>query len=153
MYTTKIKELRERIGLTKTEVGKILGIDRSQYGHYENDDFTIPIKHIITLCDYYNVSLDYIFEFNDTKKYPHSKPEIDKKLMGLRLKEFRKENKLTQTDLAEFLNTTFSTISSYERGINILSTNYLYIISKKYHLSADYLLGKIDYPKYLKNND
>ncbi len=149
MYTTKIKELRERIGLTKTEIGKILGIDRSQYGHYENDDFTIPIKHLITLCNYYNVSLDYIFEFSNIEQYKNSKNEIDKMIMGKRLKDFRKENKLTQTDLSNFLNTTFSTISSYERGVNIISTNYLYSISKKYHISADYLLGKIDKPKYL----
>ena len=78
MYTTKIKELRERIGLTKTEIGKILGIDRSQYGHYESDDFTIPIKHLITLCNYYNVSLDYIFEFSNIEQYKNSKNEIDK---------------------------------------------------------------------------
>ena len=150
MYTAKIKELRERIGLTKTEVGKILGIDRSQYGHYENDYFTIPIKHLINLCNYYNVSLDYIFEFSNTKQYRNNKKEIDKNLMGKRLKEFRKENSLTQTNLADFLNTTFSTISSYERGVNILSTNYLYIISKTYNISSDYLLGRIDKPKYLK---
>ena len=76
--------------------------------------------------------------------------EINKIESGLRLKTFRKEWNITQTKLADFLNTSFSNVSAYERGVNILSTTYLYAICKKYNISADYLLGKIDNPKYLK---
>ena len=150
MFPERLKELGERIGLTITKVAEILGIDRSQYGHYENNYVTIPIKHLITLCNYYDVSLDYIFEFTDARQYNNINKVIDKKLAGKRLKEFRKQNKLTQTKLSEFLNTTFSTISSYERGVNLLSTNYLYTICSKYHISADYLLGRTN-KNFLEN--
>ena len=150
MYFEKMKTLRERVGLTKTEMAKILDIDRSQYGHYENDYVTIPIKHLIKLCNYFNVSLDYMFDFTNNKQYKNVNKDINKFEMGKRIKEFRKENKLTQRNLAKFLNTAFTTISSYERGVNILSTNYIYPICKKYNISADYLLGRIDKPKYLK---
>ncbi len=145
MYPEKLKYLRERKGLTITDVAnKVLNIDRSQYGHYENDYITIPIKHLIKLCNYYDVSLDYIFDFTNIKTYQNMKKEPDKKVAGERLKNFRKERKLTQTKLATLLNTTFTTISSYERGVNLISTNYLYTICKKYKISADYLLGRID---------
>lgn len=153
MYPAKLKELRERIGLTRTEIAKIIGIDRSQYGHYENDYVTIPIKHLISLANYYKVSIDYILGLNTVKQYKKSIPQINNKISGERLKKLRKEYKLSQTDLANFLNTAFSTISSYERGINTIATNYLYALSKKYHISADYLLGRIDNPIYLKDND
>ena len=69
---------------------------------------------------------------------------------GNRLKEFRKENKLTQTKLASILNTTQSVIADYERGRYFISTPFLYTICKKYNISADYLLGRIDNPKYIK---
>jgi len=36
--------------------------------------------------------------------------EIDRKLSGTKIKEFGKENKLTQNHLAAMLNTTFSVI-------------------------------------------
>ena len=146
----KLKFLRERAGLTQLEMGNLLNIDRSQYGKYENEYVTIPIKHLNTLCNYFCVSIDYIFGFTTSKQYPDMKIEIDKDISASRLKEFRKEHKLTQSKLATFLNTTFSNISAYERGIHVLSTNYVYAICKKYHISADYLLGKIDEPKYLK---
>ncbi len=149
MYSEKLKYLRDKKNLNQEQVANLLNIDRSQYGHYEREYVTIPIKHLLTICDFYKVSLDYIFNFTPNINYSKtSKINLDKS--KLRLKEFRKENKLTQKKLANILNTSFTTISSYELGKNIIATNYLYTICIKYHISADYLLGKIDNPKYLK---
>ena len=66
------------------------------------------------------------------------------------MKSFRKEYKLTQLELANFIKTDKSTISKYETGKNIIATPFLYQICKTYNISADYLLGKIDSPKYHK---
>ena len=144
-----LKKLRERNGLTQNFMANLLNIDRSQYGKYENEYTTIPIKHLNTLCNYFNVSIDYIFNFKDIKQYENSQLKINKEKSGNRIKEFRKENKMSQTQPAIFLNTTFSNVSTYERKVNTISTTYLYAICKKYNISADYLLGKIDNPKYL----
>ena len=62
----------------------------------------------------------------------------------------RNKNKLTQSKLAEILNTNQSVIANYERGRTPVATPFLYTICKKYNISADYLLGKTDSPKYLK---
>ena len=137
------------MGKNQIDIANLLKIDRSQYGKYENEYTTIPIKHLNTLCNYFNISLDYIFSLTDNKQYNNSKNDINLLESGKRLKEFRKENKITQTKLADFLTTSFSNVSAYERSINIISTTYLYAICKKYNISADYLLGKIDSPKYL----
>ena len=64
--------------------------------------------------------------------------------MANRLKEFRKENKITQNKLSELLKTSQSTIADYERGKNYLPTPFLYTISKKYGISADYLFHCCD---------
>ena len=68
--------------------------------------------------------------------------------MRERLKELRKENNMTQKDLAKAINVAPSTISDYERKANIIATSFLYEICQKYKISADYLLGKINKPKY-----
>ena len=139
------------MGKNQIDIANLLKIDRSQYGKYENEYTTIPIKHLNTLCNYFNISLDYIFSLTDNKQYNNSKNDINLLESGKRLKEFRKENKITQTKLADFLTTSFSNVSAYERSINIISTTYLYAICKKHNISADYLLGKIDSPKYLNH--
>ena len=94
--------------------------------------------------------LRYFVGKNNSKKlYEQYRKDNNIKLQKLRLKELRKKHNLTQQSLADILQCSKSTISGYEIGKNIIATPFLYQICKKYNISADYLLGKIDNPKYL----
>ncbi len=150
LYKERLKELRENRDLKQTEISDILTIKSGDYSQYEREYTIMPIKHLNFLCNYFNVSLDYIFNFTDILNYRNVSKEINKILSGQRLKEFRKENKLTQKQFANILNVSNTTISEYENGNNTIATPFLYDICKKYNISADYLLGKTDSPKYLK---
>lgn len=150
-YGIKIRELRERNGIIQKEIAQYLEIDAKLYSHYEIEDRIIPCKHLFKISTYFNVSIDYLFNFTDERNYKNlKKDKIEKDKIGHRIREFRKEHKLTQSKLANILNTTQSVIAEYEKGKNLIATPFLYTICKKYHISADYLLDKIDYPKYLK---
>ncbi len=150
VYKDKLIELKNERKLSQEDISNILKITRGRYSHYETEYELMSIKHLNTLCNYFKVSLDYIFNFTDIKNYSNFKENIDLKKLSLRLKEFRKENNLTQYKLATILNISRTTIAEYERGINTIATPFLYTICSKYKISADYLLGKIDNPKYLK---
>ena len=147
-YGENFKALRERYGLSQRALANIIGVTRQAYNLYENERVTIPLIHLITLCDYFDVSIDYIFGFTKLKKYNNSYKKVDKIKAGLRLKSWRKENKITQVKLAQTLNTTHSVIADYERGRFLISASFIYTISKTYRVSADFLLGKID--KYVE---
>ena len=148
-YNEILKKLRLEKELTQEKLASDLNINRVQYNQYENNYNTIPIKHLNNIANFFDVSIDYILNFNKVKKYSFSALDIDNMKSGIRLKEFRKENKLTQSKLAEILNTNQSVIANYERGRTPVATPFLYTICKKYNISADYLLGKTDSPKYL----
>ena len=148
-YGTIIKKLREEQNKTQQEIADILGIARQTYNHYEIQENIMPLKHLNNLANYYNVSIDYLFELTKQKKYNNFQKEINIDLSKERLKAFRKEQKLTQVKLASILNTFHTVIVDYEHGRNLIATPFLYQICKKYNISADYLLGKIDSPKYL----
>lgn len=145
-----IRKIRETNNKTMQEIANILKVAKITYNHYETQEKIIPIERLNILCNYYNISIDYAFDTSSKINYNISNKNINKQLVGARLKEFRKENKLTQVKLAELLNTVHPTITNYENGKNLIPTAFLYTISKKYNISADYLLGKIDNPKYLK---
>lgn len=149
-YGQKIRELREERDLKLYNIAELIKIEPDAYGLYEREYTTIPLKHLNTICDYFNVSLDYIFNFTSNKNYNNKNLNLE--LASKRLKEFRKENKLTQDKLANILSISRSLLSKYESGKNLISTSFLYDICKKYNISADYLLGKIDEPKYLKTS-
>ena len=138
----KLKLLREEKNLTQEKLSGILNINRVQYCQYENDYFNIPIKHLISLSEYFDVSIDYLLDLSISKQYIGIK-NADTALSGNRLKEFRKEHKLTQKRLAEILHTTYSNLAFYDKGRNFIATPFLYQICHKYQISADYLLGRI----------
>ena len=149
-YGKILFQQRDRQGLTNVEMAKLLQISDSLYSRYEKEKQTIPIKHLNTLCNYFEVSLDYIFGFTDKRKHKNMLRKIVLNKSSERLKIVRKENNLTQIELAKILNVDNSMLAKYESGKYLISTPYLYTICKKYNVSADYLLGKTDEPKYLK---
>ena len=63
-----------------------------------------------------------------------------KKEMGLRLKERRKEMRMTQEQLSDQLNISIKHYSEVERGITGLSVENIIKISNILHVSIDYLL-------------
>ena len=145
-----IKNIREENDLVQKDVADILGIERSTYSSYEIGRDTIPLKHLNTLCNYFDISLDYAMGLSKVKKYKYSKKDIDKAKIKIRLKEFRKENNLTQQEISNILNTSRSTWTGYESGNFLISTLLLYELSRRYKYSMDYILGKIDEPSKLK---
>ena len=145
----RLRELRNNRNITQATLSSLLEIHEYVYGQYEREYVIIPLKHLNTLSNYFNVSLDYIFEFTNTINYEYTNTEINSLLSGQRLKEFRKDNKLSQVKLATLLNTVQPVIANYENGKHLIATPFLYQICKKYSISADYLLGKINSPKYL----
>ena len=149
-YKERLKEVRELKEVKQSDIAKYLGVSNKTYSAYEIEYEIVPSKHLVKVIDYFNISIDYLFGFTNQKQYDNYILGIDKKIAGQKLKEIRKEQKLTQQKLATILNTTQSVIADYEKGRYLIATPFLYTICKKYHISADYLIGKIKEPKYLK---
>lgn len=61
----RIRDLREDNDLTQNQVAAILMCDQSLYSKYEREERDIPLKLIIKLAEFYNVSLDYIVGMTD----------------------------------------------------------------------------------------
>ena len=142
IYLERLKALKERYGTTQETISNMLNISRGRYSHYEIEDDLMPLKYLNEICNYYHVSLDYIFNFTEKKQYKGLKKEIN--LSKNRLKEWRKSSKLTLIELSDKIKTSKSMLSMYEKGTILIPTQVLYNLCKKYHISADYLLGRID---------
>ena len=150
MYINRLQEILEKDNITLTSLCKLVGVDRSTLGKYISGYLIMPLKHLNTICNYFNISLDYSFGLTNKKTYSNYNSDINIKLFIQRLKEFRKERKVTQEKLAEDLGCSRSAISEYENNKRLITTYHIYDICKIYNISADYLLGKIDNPKYIK---
>lgn len=72
-YAQKIRDLREDKDLTQAQIAQLLNTTKNQIGKYERGEQEMPIKHLITLATFYNVSTDYILGMPEGMPYGHSK--------------------------------------------------------------------------------
>ena len=59
-YMEKLRGLREDNDLTQTQVADVLNTSQTMYARYERGANELPIRHLVTLCAFYNVSADYL---------------------------------------------------------------------------------------------
>lgn len=144
MFLKRIIDLRENNNLTQMEMSKILNIGKTTYARWETDETLIPLKHLNNLCNYFNVSMDYMIGITNKNNYNIVNKKLNTSLIGKRIKTLRKKYGLTQIELANELNTAQSVISAYENGKTRILTAFAYEIVRKYNISLDWLCGRID---------
>ena len=64
----RIRDLREDSDYTQEYVAHVLGTSLTMYARYERGANEMPIRHLIKLSDYYQVSLDYLCGRTDEKR-------------------------------------------------------------------------------------
>ena len=64
------------------------------------------------------------------------------------IKDLRKKNNLTQSELASLLGVTFQAVSKWENGKSIPDILLLKQISEKFNVDLDYLLSGKEKEKY-----
>ena len=70
VFLKHLRGLREDNDLTQQQLADVLGTSQTMYARYERGANEMPIRHLITLCKFYNVSADY---FLSTHPNSHQK--------------------------------------------------------------------------------
>lgn len=71
-YWKRLKGLREDHDKSQREIAELLGTEQSYYAKYENGKRPLPIDRLKLLCEYYNVSADYILGLPENLPYGNS---------------------------------------------------------------------------------
>lgn len=64
----RLRELREDNDLRQEDIAVLLKTTQQVYSRYEKGINEIPIRHLITIARFYNVSIDYLVSETETKK-------------------------------------------------------------------------------------
>ena len=67
-YRTRLRNIREDRDLTQAEVGCILNKSQQGYNHIEAGRAELKIDDLIKLCQYYNLSADYLIGLTNKPK-------------------------------------------------------------------------------------
>ena len=58
----RLKEIRERTGLSRRELSKLVGIKEARYGHYENGRRELPVSIAKKIGEILNINWWEIYE-------------------------------------------------------------------------------------------
>jgi len=62
----RLKELRTEQGLTLKQLSGELSIPLQTYANYEHGTRELPIDLLVAICDFYNISADYLIGRTDS---------------------------------------------------------------------------------------
>lgn len=92
--TKSITKIRKEKGYTQAKIAKKLQTTQQQYSKYEQGIQEIPVRHIITLCEIYNVTANkllgieaYITENESKNKFQRLYEEIQNVFAHARYQE------------------------------------------------------------------
>ena len=69
-YVDRLTQLREDNDIKQNTIAKLLGCQQSAISKYETRKVPYRIEDIPTLCNFYNVSADYILGLPENMPYP-----------------------------------------------------------------------------------
>lgn len=69
-FGEKIRLLRESKGLTQAQLGQIVNMTQRKVSYLENGKYEPSLEDIWVLCDYFQVSADYLLGFSKHLPYP-----------------------------------------------------------------------------------
>jgi len=144
MDLERLKEAREDLELTQSNMANNLNVSRSTYAGWENGIDSIPLLKFNDTCNLLKVSMDYVAGLTNVKTYNFINKDIDLTILGQRLKDIRIKAGDSQEDVAKIIGTTQSPYSKYELGKNTILTIFIIAFAKHYKVSIDWLCGKID---------
>ena len=67
-YMEILRGLREDNDLTQFQIARVLGISQTMYARYERKANELPIRHLVALCEYYNVSSDVVLNLRPRRR-------------------------------------------------------------------------------------
>ena len=139
MDFSRLAMIREKKELSQREVAKILHVSKSTYARWETGEQVISLNHLNDFCKYFKVTMYYFLNLSNQNNFNNNiyNQEINKNIIGKNIKLVRKKYQLTQKELAKVINTSQSTISSYEKGKTLVLTVFIYNLALNFNLSVD----------------
>ena len=67
-YRSRLRNVREDRDLTQAEVGRVLDKSQQGYNHIEAGRAELKIDDLVRLCQFYNLSADYLVGLTDKPK-------------------------------------------------------------------------------------
>lgn len=138
----RINDLRVDNDLTIKEMADIIGITPDNFFDYANGRSNFPLDKMNDFVNFFKTNFDYVTSLSDDKE--EISGDINIFILRKRMRNVRRQNRLSQDDIAREIGDRQSTYWNYESGDSVIPISKLYLLAKYYNVSIDYFVGKTD---------
>lgn len=139
-FMTRLKSLRAERGITQETVSAVLGIGKSTYQNYEQGLSGAPLRRLLQLSAYFDVSLDYLCGYSDERT--RAAESVSNPIsLAERLRTLRKERNRTQIAVAQQVGIIVRTYVKYEHGEIVPPLDKLFRLADVFEVTLDELAG------------
>jgi len=114
-YVDRMRELREDNDFSQEDIAKVLKTTQQTYSRYEMGINELPIRHLLTLSQFYHVTTDYLLG-RDGPAGDGDHDLLSAAAVGRAIVKARKGRKMTQEELCGLAAISRSQLSAMERG-------------------------------------
>lgn len=135
----RIVHLRHHLGMTQAELGAEIGFTGSHVSKLERG-LTEPSEEIIfSICNVTSARYEWL-KNEDGPMFANEIPPVDYASVGLRIRNARKAQGLTQLELAERMGSSKSMVNAAELGKLTPSNRWLKKMAEVCHVSMQWIL-------------
>lgn len=80
-YIDKIKEVRKQNKYSQKDMAELLETTQQQYSKYENQQQELPIRHLITICNHFRISADWLLDLKIDNQYGYKLGIVAEKII------------------------------------------------------------------------
>ena len=143
---SNLRKIRTESKVSQIQLAEDIGFSNGIISLWETGLRLPSADAIIILSRYFQVSTDYLLKVTDNNSTLHRIQDfdVDMTIFNNRLKELRKNKKLSQEQLAKRAGLTKTSINHWENGKCLPNANAIVALARYFGVTTDYLLGESD---------
>lgn len=150
-YVERMRELREDNDLSQEDVAKVLNTTQQTYSRYEMGINELPIRHLLTLSQFYHVTADYLLgRDGPTGSGATGRDLLSAAAVGRAIAKARKDRKMTQEELCGLAAITRFQLSAMEQGRKKPTLEILWRVAAALKLRPSGLMALIEEEQEIK---
>ena len=145
-FMSNLRKIRTESKVSQIQLAEDIGFSNDIISLWETGLRLPSADAIIILSRYFQVSTDYLLKVTDNNSTLHRIQDfdVDMTIFNNRLKELRKNKKLSQEQLAKRAGLTKTSINHWENGKCLPNANAIVALARYFGVTTDYLLGESD---------
>ncbi len=143
-FGERLKFLRTQEGITQKQLAEKTGTSERGIQNYEAGIRNPAYEALITLSDFFGVTIDYLVGKSDFLDYSASEDMIPFPMMCVRLRQLREAKGLNVVDVAKLIEDSPRNYAGYEEGEVLPRLRTICALADLFDVSLDYLIGRSD---------